>query len=493
MKTSSKQALISFKDVSIVSKSGLKLEKMNFEIPASGILCIYGPNGSGKGLISGLIDGSLKPASGELIRSAEITRSSVVTVSQAEQKKIMDYERYFDDSEFMQGATDPGRSVRKIILENITEDGRIAFEELSEKLGMEKILGRGLRFLSTGEFRKTMILRGACSSPEILILDDPCTGLDITSREELHSLIPHLLDYVRTVIIFTGRSHDIPECADRILRIENSTVSVVDDRSGLTVKSSEIRKDGLEALIDNSAEKTDSQKTSELISMTNVNLSYYEVPILKDINWSVKAGEHWKLSGPNGSGKTTLLSLINGDNPKAYGQDIYLFGRKKGSGESIWDLKKEIGVVSGALQHSYRIRQTVMEVIMSGFFDTIGLYDKPELHQREMAEKWCRGLGIIEYRDREFPGLSAGIARVALIARAMVKKPELLIFDEPCQGLDDENSRFILDAAEAIISSRHSTLLYVSHDTDFQLKGITHNLQLVPHPDGGSTCEISMN
>jgi molybdate transport system ATP-binding protein len=212
--------------------------------------------------------------------------------------------------------------------------------------------------------------------------------------------------------------------------------------------------------------------------MKDVNISYNGVKVLRHIDWTVKKGEHWALLGPNGSGKTTLLSLILGDNPQAYANDINLFGRRKGSGESIWDIKKRIGLVSPELHLHYPRQFSCLDVVCSGFFDSAGLYRRCTDKQRGAALEWMDHMGLSPLAGARFGECSDGAQRMVLVARAMVKHPELLVLDEPCQGLDDRNRHRIVNRVEAIGKHFDTVVIFVTHDPD-ELPGIvTHVLNL---------------
>lgn len=221
--------------------------------------------------------------------------------------------------------------------------------------------------------------------------------------------------------------------------------------------------------------------------MRGVGVSYYSVPVLRDIDWTVLSGDHWRIIGPNGAGKSTLLSLITGDNPKGYGQDLHLFGRLRGSGETVWEIKERIGFVSGDFHLKYLVNQPLLAVVLSGFFDTIGLYDTPTNTQKELAELWCRRLGLKELLHTPFFDLSFGHQRAALILRSLVKGPDLLILDEPCQGLDEAYTRWVLEVLEIMAAGSSSTILFVSHDPGHRVPTIRRTLSLIPHPRGGYT------
>lgn len=220
------------------------------------------------------------------------------------------------------------------------------------------------------------------------------------------------------------------------------------------------------------------------IVLNNGVVSYNERPILNNLSWQVNPGEHWQIVGPNGAGKSTLLSLITGDHPQGYSNDLTLFGRRRGSGETIWDIKKHIGYVSSSLHLDYRVSTTVRNVILSGYFDSIGIYQAVSDRQQKLVQQWLDILGIDKRTaDAPFHSLSWGQQRLALIVRALVKHPTLLILDEPLQGLDPLNRQLIRRFVDVLISEGETQLLFVSHHAEDAPACITHRLEFVP--DGG--------
>ena len=195
-------------------------------------------------------------------------------------------------------------------------------------------------------------------------------------------------------------------------------------------------------------------------------------------NWIIEAGQHWQLSGPNGSGKTTLLNLINGDHPQCYANTIDVFGFRRGTGETIWDIKQYIGYVSASLQWQYRVSISAINVIISGFHDTIGLYQKVCDTERDNAREWLELMGMQALANEPFQSLSYGQQRLLLIARALAKQPTLLILDEPCQGLDDMNRQLVLTLIERICQSKTTTVLYVNHHSNDKIPAIKKQLSL---------------
>jgi molybdate transport system ATP-binding protein len=199
------------------------------------------------------------------------------------------------------------------------------------------------------------------------------------------------------------------------------------------------------------------------VKMKNVHIQYDGKPILENINWEVRNGERWSLSGPNGSGKSTLLSLVNADNPQAYANEIYLFDRKRGTGETIWEIKKKIGFVSPELHLYFEKSISCLHVVASGLFDTVGLFRKLNTEQSALVIQWMQLLKIGHLQNKLLFQLSNSGQRLVLLARALVKNPPLLILDEPCQGLDEDQVQLFTSIVNEICITANKTLIYVSH------------------------------
>ena len=217
---------------------------------------------------------------------------------------------------------------------------------------------------------------------------------------------------------------------------------------------------------------------STVIEFRHVNIRYGERTILKDLNLTVKEGEHWALNGENGAGKSTLLSIVCADNPQSYANDIVLFGHQRGKGESIWDIKRHIGYISPEMHRAYMKDVPAIDIVASGLSDVSGLYKKPKPEQRAMCEFWMDIFGIKRYADTTFLHLSSGEQRLVLLARAFVKDPALLILDEPLHGLDLKNRRLVKDIIEVFCQRKHKTLLMVTHYREEYPKNIDHEIYL---------------
>lgn len=185
--------------------------------------------------------------------------------------------------------------------------------------------------------------------------------------------------------------------------------------------------------------------------------------LLKDIHLQLKKGTSLGIAGRNGSGKTSLLNMIFADNPKAYLYDIRLFGKPRGSGETIWDIKNKIGFVSPEMHQYLPGRQSVNDVVCSGFFGSEGLYKQASSYQRNVADQWLRQIGLKHLSGEPFRTLSSSAQRMVLILRAIVKHPPLLLLDEPFQGLDPENVVLIQDLLNELARQTNCAMIFVSH------------------------------
>ena len=222
-------------------------------------------------------------------------------------------------------------------------------------------------------------------------------------------------------------------------------------------------------------------KSQEVVKMNKVRIQYGKRIILKDLDWTVNNGERWALGGQNGAGKSTLLSLVCADNPQSYACDIALFGNPRGSGESIWDIKKHIGYVSPELHRSYQRDLPAIRIVASGLMDSVGLYVKPKEEDMSKCRFWMKVFGLEGLEDRGFLKLSSGEQRLVLLARAFVKDPELLILDEPLHGLDNHNRRLVKDIIEAFCKRNNKTMIMVTHYKEELPACIDHSIFLMRH------------
>lgn len=328
-------------------------------------------------------------------------------------------------------------------------------EELTALFSMEPLLDKPLVTLSSGELRKYQLTRALLGGPEILVVDNPYIGLDPRTRGLLTELLTALSGSM-TLVLVLSRPAEIPPFITHVIPVE-------DGKAG--------EKEPREAYLDRVL-------PSAVIRLRNVTIRFGERVILNSLNWTVREGEHWALTGANGSGKSTLLSLINADNPQAYAHDIELFGRPRGTGETIWDIKRKIGFVSPELHRAFRQDATALNIVTSGHFDTEGLFRKPSEEQREIARHWMEEFGIGDLAERPFLRLSSGEQRLCLVARAFVKDPPLYILDEPLQGLDEPQRRHVKTLLDRYCGAPGKTLVMVTHYPEEYPGCIDHSLTL---------------
>lgn len=511
--------LITIKNCRIENSKSVLIPEISCQMKTGESWLFIGPNGGGKADLINALAGNLKiipnyqPSQTQNENPslyANVFENSCELVSLERAAHLIQEERENDESEYVSGGVDIGRTGRIFIAEGIVgkikknqplpeEAKRLETYPAIKLCGIEKILDRGLKYMSTGEIRRTLLARALISGKKLLILSDPFAGLDIESRTILLDFINTIQKkHITNVILAMERWHEIPDAITNVLEIRNKIVSFCGNRNdyenflceknkNLKNQNEEEKKNLSEALENTFNEtkflQTEKSNSEVLIEMNHVNVGWGENKVLVDLNWKLYKNEHWLIRGPNGSGKTTFLELITGDNKQVYANDVHLFGIKRGSGESIWDIKKQLGIVSYQLHVEYRMLGgiSLQNVIISGFKDSIGLYEKPTDIEISAAKKWL-SLGGFEGRENEnFGSLSYGEQRAILILRSAVKCPKVLILDEPCHGLDEENRQKILNLLELIGTGGTTTMLHVTHDPTEVLECEKHILELHPH------------
>lgn len=362
-------------------------------------------------------------------------------------------------------------------------------DKLYRMFHLEALLDKYIITLSSGELRKFQLTKTLVSGPRVLIMDNPFIGLDAQTRDQLRDLLQELIAQTDLLVILVlSKTDDIPAFITHVLPVEGlhlhpkiTREQYLAERGELpvSVMSSEVRNWILNLpQKDLSQESFYPQKGGEILKFNSVSIRYGKRTILKDLDWAVHEGERWALSGENGSGKSTLLSLVCADNPQAYACDIELFGHRRGSGESIWEIKRHIGYVSPEMHRAYLKDLPAIDIVASGLNDSVGLYTRPRPEQRSICQQWMEVFGIGNLTDRTFLRLSSGEQRLCLLARAFVKDPELLILDEPLHGLDNRNRALVKEVIQTFCQRRNKTLVMVTHYQNELPPCITNSLYL---------------
>jgi len=448
--------------------------------------CILGANASGKGLLASLLTGEESPESGEIIIAPRDIRS----VSFEDQQAVYEQELRNDDTDFMD-RFDHGTTGLDFLLQSGCDLTKI--EPFARKFRIEHILGRGYRLLSSGEARKILLLREILSEPGLLILDEPFEGLDSGSRLELHKLVEDIVTAGHPLLFMVNRLDDIPACATHLGILRQGQLIHAGPVHSLDARAEWKQLVGLdEAAVPDLPSPPPGANGSfnPLIRMRQCKVQYGDIVQFQDFNWELKAGDHALVTGPNGAGKSTLLQLISGDHPQCYSNDIEVFGYQRGSGESIWDIKKHIGIVSAALHRDYRAPGNALTTVISGLHDSIGLYQQASQMERKLAMQWLEVMGLGPLANASFRQLSYGQQRLVLIARGLIKQPPLLILDEPTQGLDDLNRHLVLAFIQNLAKLQRTTILFVSHREDEHLPLFGKNLHFEISTGGSALYEI---
>ena len=346
---------------------------------------------------------------------------------------------------------------------------------------------QSLFLLSSGELRRHQLRKALEGNPRVLILDNPFIGLDVDARRMLGETLEKLTrETDLQVILVLSKTDDLPDFVTHVVEVEVRRVGEKRTRTDyvnalIPVPERVIDEEKAGAILALSQDDdTDNQLADyrQVIGFNNVTIRYGSRTILKDLNLTVNKGERWALTGENGAGKSTLLSLVCADNPQAYANDITLFGRRRGSGESIWDIKRHIGYVSPEMHRAFLRDYPAIDIVASGLHDAIGLYKRPRPEQVGVCEFWMNVFGVLSYRDTSFLKLSSGEQRLVLLARAFVKDPSLLILDEPMHGLDLVNRRLVKDVIETFCLRKDKTLIMVTHYQDELPQCIDHSVFL---------------
>ncbi len=436
--------------------------------------CVLGRNGSGKQYIDQLLLNTLENYSCSSVERA-LAEDQIRLVSFEAQQAIYENELRLAATDLLPEEETATRA-RDFLPEAEWHN------TLIDTLGLRHRLDRQYRQLSTGESRKLLVAQAILEGAELLILDNPFDSLDGEACGHLSNALEAALELGITLVLLLSNRQDIPHWCQSFAAVKEGHFLLLGtreqgqiDEAVDAVFAAENREqpdwpDSLSGLND--------YKHDHLVELRHCNVSFGGVQIIQNLSLKVAPLQHTLVTGGNGSGKSTLLGLITGDCPQCYSNDISVLGYTRGSGESVWDIKRDIGLVSNDLHRRYRVQCTTLAAVCSGFFDSIGIYDAVGEQQQDIAEQWLAAAGLAGRSKDRFQALSYGEQRLVLIARALVKSPLLLILDEPTQGLDEINRLRVMNLLETLNQRQHTTVIYVSHRRDEHLPLFTQHLHL---------------
>jgi len=448
--------LIELKNVTVRVRDKHILQNTSWQIRIHENWVVLGPNGSGKtSLVQSLID-EYTIVAGSLIKSPALTSPRSIGYVSFEQQQSL-----YDHGE-MRKRSHETFSSEEVLGINHSSKENPEIQKILRTVQIEDLLQKNMSYLSTGETRRVLIGRALCKKPELLILDEPFEGLDPDGRLSFEKLIDSIIKHHETsIILVTHRLGHIPKGMTHVLMLNDNKI-----HKSCRIEEADF---AVNAPVNHRTKSSGNKKKSAglpgetIVKMENLTVSFSGTEIISDFSWNVKKGENWVITGANGTGKSTILRLIYGDLTQGYGRKLILFGKPKGSGESLWDIRKKIGYISTELHMDYRKNVPAEEVILSGIYDSVGLFHHPSAEEAEKSREWLKFLGLAGRGPSPLQQFSFGEQRLILLARSLIKEPPLLILDEPLQGMDPWNRKKFVNVIETAALAGKTQIILVSH------------------------------
>ncbi len=459
---------------------------------------VLGPNGSGKSLFAEALLGSLPLISGSLRfhfkgPAGGDARDAIGHVS-FERRKLQTPGVIWQ-SRWSSLEEDAALRVRDFLAYERVLDvspyevttrhaaGRRAFHlrqaRAIELLDLGPFLDRSVMSLSNGESQRLQLARALCHPLKLLILDEPFAGLDRAARRQFRRLLEALARGSASLLLLTTRPEDLPAAITQVAWVEECRlVRTAKHRRKLPPPPRRPSPAAPAGIPPQPGKKRNCPAARPVVELRDVSVSYGPAPVLRHVNWTIYPGEGWALLGPNGSGKTTLLSLISGDHPQAYANEVQIFGRSRGEGGSIWETKRRIGMLSPELHLHFPDQLNPLQAVLTGPNDSLVPVELPSRGQLARARQWLRAFHFDPACEAPLATLSPGAQRLVLLARALMKNPELLILDEPCQGLDAGHRAIFIGAVDQLLRAHRAAVIYVTHRRDEIPPSITQVLRL---------------
>ncbi|WP_231425123.1 ATP-binding cassette domain-containing protein [Pedobacter sp. Leaf250] len=456
-----RESFVSIQDLTLKYQQKSVLKNLNWTINTGEQYVLFGESGSGKTSLAKIIAG-LQSAIGEVkinfSNESDLPAEVLFVESWYQFKNLEGVANFYYQQRYTSQQAKDTLTVHAELVSYGKEKGLHLdqVEHILEALNFSSFASSQLIELSSGEHKKLQLVKALWLKPQLLIIDQPYTGLDAASRRNLNILLDEVAESGVQLILISNDT-ELPNSVNRFAEIKDGKISVSDSRVVTSVSAEKHLKE-----IPDFLKESPVYSSQDIVKMVDVNIIYGEKQVLKNINWEVKAGEKWLLQGHNGSGKSTLLSLVNGDHPQSYANELYLFGNRRGSGESIWDIKQHIGLISPEFHWYFDASATVWQSIASGFYDTVGLFQQLPYSKSQQVDELVAYFGLTENKNELLISLPLGKQRLVLLARTIIKNPELLILDEPCQGLDQQQTQHFNQLVDELCSNG-MTLIYVGH------------------------------
>lgn len=434
-----------------------------------GVTAVVGPNGAGKSSLARIIRSGRNFMTNRI--TAHVASPVVIIMEFSDIHSLSGFKAEYYQQRYEATMNDEVPTVAELLGERLSHD---RWKSLSALFGIESLPAKKVNYLSSGELRKLLLANALLDSPTLLVLDNPYIGLDPAGRKAVDLALQSVAEEGVTSLMFLiPDPADIPAWADSVIVMDRCRILPAGTDPAPLFDFS----------IDTSAIPAPAggchEGEGEVFSFDDCPVTSAGRLLIHSVTWSVKQGECWALSGPNGCGKSTLLSLIHADNPQAYARPVSIFGHRRGTGESIWDIKRLIGYISPEMHLYFNgAHNRVVDVVAQGLNDTTGMFRRISPEQTELAMRWLRLFGLETMADRRLNTLSAGEQRLALLARTLIKNPRLLILDEPLHGLDSAHKAAAIAAVDTLCRRDRSALVFVTHNPDEVPPCVTHRYTL---------------
>lgn len=489
------QTILKLKDVAVAIGNKTIFNSLSFELKNDDHLAIIGDSGAGKSTLLRTIAGKQPALEGvierpfyERFKETNVVRDPTFSLNHViaymdvrhDFRNLQNQQDFFYQQRYNASFAEDAPTVLTYLTQkslSSTGAGPWDLPATIELLHLEPLLDKHLIKLSNGESRRLRLGAALLKNPKLMLLDQPLAGVDVKSRQQFNTVFTAIAASGITLIMVCDAT-EIPSVITNVAVMKKGASPQLLKRKNFNpenfaqTNSQQLNKQLLKPLT------TRRTLFNIIVKLRNASVTYGSAKILDNVNWTIKQGERWALSGPNGSGKSTLLSLICGDHPQAYANDIILFDRQRGSGESIWDIKRNIGFMSPELFQFFPADQNCRHIIQSGFYDTMGVFRKVSDQQNKIVDDWIELFNLTEYQNKPLRQLPVSMQRLCLLARAMVKNPVLLILDEPCQGFDMAQQSHFREIIDALSEESNITWIYVTHHQEQLPKSVTHHIQL---------------
>lgn len=436
-----------------------------------GVTAIVGPNGAGKSTLARIIQRGRNFLTNR-IATPSVADPRVAVMEFGDIHSLSGFKAEYYQQRYEATMNDEVPTVGELLGKRLDSSRWIGLAGL---FGIEDVEKKRVNYLSSGELRKLLVANSLLDSPDMLVLDNPYIGLDPAGRRAVDTALEAIArEGVTSLMLLLPDPTDIPTYVDKVIAMAGCRVLP----EGTDIAS----------LFDFSIDLSQipappsgrHEGDCEVFAFDHCPVTSAGRLLLPSITWSVRQGECWALSGPNGSGKSTLLSLIHADNPQAYARPVRIFGHRRGTGESIWDIKRRIGYISPEMHLYFNgAHNRVVDVVAQGLNDTVGMFRRLTPDQTALAMRWLELFGLAGMADRRLNTLSAGEQRMALLARTLIKNPELLILDEPLHGLDTARKTSAISAVDTLCRRDNTTLVFVTHNPAELPASVTHHYQLI--------------